>query len=328
MAIAPNGEAYGLTVTNTWNQATMSYDSTNLTDNLVFKLTSSGALDLSFGTNGVFEFGTDNTDTPFSIAFTSTGKVLVAGNNQPENRFYVTLPFDGYGQTNKGYVAFLTSSGAFDPNVPNGFTSFDILQDSATFFERIIERSPNEFLACGFVTDFVGGNFKNKSLIVSINTQGQLNPSFNGNGTMIFDHGITGSSGWNGKLANFTDIDLAANNKIILTGFRNPIGGNTKESIYLLRLNYAPLSNLALEELTEDAAFTAYPNPITNNHFAINSDEAASIQLVSLDGRILYEGEISEGVSQITVDFNYKGMAILKLETKNGKVGIAKMLFQ
>jgi uncharacterized delta-60 repeat protein len=328
MAIAPNGEAYGLTVTNTWNQSTMSYDSTNLTDNLVFKLTSNGTLDGSFGTNGVFEFGTDNTDNPFSIAFTSTGKVLVAGNNQPDNRFYVTIPFDGYGQTNKGYVAFLTASGAFDTNVPNGFSTFDLVQDSATFFERIIERSPNEFLACGFVTDFVGGNFKNKSLIVSINPQGQLNPSFNGNGTMIFDHGITGSSGWNGKLANFTDIDLAANNKIILTGYRNPIGGNTKESIYLLRLNYVPTSNLALEEFTEEADFTAYPNPVVNNHFVINSDEAATIQLVALDGRILYKSEVPEGISPITVDSDYKGLAILKLETKNGKVGTTKILFQ
>ena len=328
MAIGPNGEAYGLLITDTWDQATIAYDSTNFSDNTVFKVTPNGTLDPAFGTNGIFRFDTDVTDQPFSITVASSGKVIVAGYNMPEHYYYSPMYFNGYGEANVGLVAFLNPNGTLDTSIPNGFKTFDFQEDSATFFNKIIEKSPTEFLICGFTTDFVGGNFQNKGLIVSMTNQGQLNTTFNGNGYMIFDHGIVGSSGWNGKLANFEDVDITNDNKILLTGARNPIGGATKGSVYLLQLAFGPTSNLAVEEFSEEAAFSAYPNPVNNGHFVINSDEAATIQLVSMDGRILFESEISEGVSQITIDFDYKGMAILKLQTRDGKIGTHKLLFE
>lgn len=323
MAIGPNGEAYGLLRKSSWNSTTFSYDSANYTDNVIFKLNPNGTPDLTFGTNGVFSFGTDNTDEPASIMLTSTGKLLVAGYNMPVNNFYVY----SYGRANRGFVAFVNTTGSLDLSIPNGFSNFDFIQDSATFFNKIIEKSPNEFLICGFTTNYVTGNYQNKGLIVSMNAQGQLNTAFNGNGYMTFDHGTLGTSGWNGKLANFMDIDLSGN-KILLTGYRNPIGGATKGSIYILQLTYGPTSNLSVEELSAEAEFSTYPNPVANGHFLINSDEAAAIQLISLDGRVLYEGEVSEGVSQITSDSDYKGVAILKLQTKEGKVGTKKILFE
>ena len=328
MAIGPNGEAYGLLITDTWDQPTMTYDSTNFTDNAIFKLTPGGALDPAFGTGGVFSFGTDNTDKPFSIALTSMNKLVVAGYNMPVNSYYSPLDFGGYGQVNRGFVAFVTNTGSMDPGIPNGFTNFDFPEDSATFFNKIIEKSPNEFLICGYTTDFVGGNFQNKGLIVSMTNQGQLNTAFNGNGYMIFDHGIVGTSGWNGKLANFMDVDLTNDNKILLTGYRNPVGGATKGSIYLLQIAFGPTSNLAVEAFSEEPEFTAYPNPVSNNHFLVNLEEAATIQLVSLDGRMFHQGKISEGISQITLDWDYKGVAILKVHTKTGLVGTRKLLFE
>jgi uncharacterized delta-60 repeat protein len=87
MAIGPNGEVYGLLFQSSWNVATASYDSTNYSDNVVFKLTPSGALDPTFGTNGIFTFNTDVTDQPFSIALSSTGKLLVAGYNMSEHYY-------------------------------------------------------------------------------------------------------------------------------------------------------------------------------------------------------------------------------------------------
>ncbi|AEA45438.1 Delta-60 repeat-containing protein [Fluviicola taffensis] len=324
MAIGANGEAYGLLITDTWNQTAMSYDSANYTDNAVFKLTPTGTLDQSFGINGIFEFGTDNTDTPLSIVLASSGKLLVAGYNMPVNNYYVY----SYGRANRGFVAFVNANGTLDMSIPNGFSNFDFVQDSATFFNKIIEKSPNEFLICGFTTDYVSGNFQNKGLIVSMNAQGQLNTAFNGNGYMIFDHGMVGTSGWNGKLANFMDVDITTNNKILLTGYRNPTAGATKGSIYILQLTYGPTSNLAVEELSNEADFSAYPNPVSNGRFMVAMEQTASMQLVALDGRILYQGEVSEGISQITFDSDYKGVAILKVETKEGKVGTRKMLFE
>ena len=327
MAIGPNGEAYGLLITDTWDQTTISYDSTNFSDNTVFKLTPNGTLDLAFGTNGIFRFDTDVTDQPFSITVASSGKVLVAGYNMPEHYYYSPMYFNGYGEANGGFVAFLNPGGTLDMSIPNGFKTFDFQEDSATFFNKIIEKSPSEFLICGFTTDFTGGNFQNKGLIVSMTNQGQLNTAFNGNGYMIFDHGIVGTSGWNGKLANFMDVDLISN-KIILTGYRNPIGGATKGSIYILQLLYGPASNLAVEEFFGEQDFSAYPNPVTNKHFVVNIKEEAKLQLVGLDGRILYESEVFEGINQIAVDADYKGIAILKVETKEGKVGTKKLLFE
>lgn len=328
MAIGPNGEAYGLLITDTWDQAAIAYDSSNYSDVTMFKLTPNGTLDAAFGTNGVFRFDTDVTDEPFSLTVASTGKILVAGYNMSEHYYYSPMDFSGYGEVNVGLVAFVNPNGTLDMSIPNGFKTFDFLADSATFFNKIIEKSPNEFLICGFTTDYVNGNFQNKGLIVSMNAQGQLNTAFNGNGHMIFDHGIVGTSGWNGKLANFMDVDITNDNKILLTGYRNPIGGATKGSVYILQIAFGPTSNLAVEELSAEAEFSAYPNPITNNHFVINSDEAAAIQLVSLDGRILYEGEVSQGISQITMDSDYKGVAIMKLQTRDGKAGIRKLLFE
>ncbi len=328
MAIGPNGEAYGLLFSDTWNQTTTSYDSTNYSDNTVFKLTPNGTLDATFGTNGIFRFDTDVTDQPFSITVASTGKILVAGYNMPEHYYYSTMDFSGYGEANVGFVAFLNPNGTLDMGIPNGFKTFDFQEDSATFFNKIIERSPNEYLICGFTTDFVGGNFQNKGLIVSMNNQGQLNQSFNGNGYMIFDHGIVGTTGWNGKLANFMDVDVIGSNKILLTGYRNPIGGATKGSVYILQLTFGPGSNLGFEELSKEQEFSSYPNPVTNNRFMVDIEEAANLELISLDGRLLYQSEISQGISEIMVPSEYKGVAILKVQTKDGKVGTRKMLFE
>lgn len=326
MAIGPNGEAYGLLTTDTWSQTTMAYDSANYTDNAVYKLTPAGALDPSFGINGILEFDIDITDKPFSIALASSGKLLVAGYNMPVHNYYSTMPFSGYGQVNRGFVAFVTSSGTLDTSIPNGFATFDFQQDSVTFFNKIVEKSPNEFLICGFSTSYVSGNFQNKGLIASMNAQGQLNTAFNGTGYMIFDHGTLGTSGWNGKLANFMDIDFPASNKILLTGYRNPVGGATKGSIYLLQLTYGAASNLAVTEFSQ-AAFSVYPNPVSDNQFVISSEEAAAIELISIDGRVLYQREISTGISPVTLPGDFKGTAILRIQTTSGKTGIQKLIF-
>lgn len=328
MAVGNNGEIYGLLINYTWDPVTHTYDSANYCDNQVFKLNPNGTQDLSFGTNGILTINTDNTDKPFSIALTSTGKLLIAGYSQYDNSYYSPLDFGGYGQVNKGFVAFANTNGTLDTSIPNGFVTFDFLEDSATFFNKIIERSPNEYLICGYTTDFVGGNFQNKGLIVSINAQGQLNQSFNGNGYMIFDHGIVGTSGWNGKLANFMDVDVIGSNKILLTGWRNPVGGATKGSIYILQLTFGPGSNLGFEELSTETEFSSYPNPVTNNRFMIDIEETAAIELIALDGKILYQSQVSPGISEIFMQSEYKGVAILRVQTNDGKTGIRKLLFE
>ncbi len=328
MAISNSGEVYGLLINYSWDPVTHVYDSSNYCDNQVFKLNPNGVQDLSFGTNGILTINTDNTDKPASIALTSTGKLLIAGYNQYDNSYYSPLSFGGYGQINKGFVAFANTNGTLDTSIPNGFVTFDFLEDSATFFNKIIERSPNEYLICGFTTDFVGGNFQNKGLIVSMNAQGQLNQSFNGNGRMIFDHGIVGTSGWNGKLANFMDVDVIGSNKILLTGYRNPVAGGTKGSIYILQLTFGPSSNLGFEELSAEADFSSYPNPVTNNRFMIDIEEAAAIELIALDGKILYQTQVLPGISEVFVQSEYKGVAILKVQTNDGKTGTRKLLFE
>ena len=145
---------------------------------------------------------------------------------------------------------------------------------------------------------------------------------------MIFDHGIVGASGWNGKLANFMDVDVIGSNKILLTGYRNPVGGATKGSIYILQLTFGPSSNLGFEELSEKQEFSAYPNPVTNNHFMIDIEKAADIELISLDGRTLYQNKVSGGISEVVIQSEYKGVAILKVQTNDGKTGTRKLLFE
>nr|WP_294862205.1 T9SS type A sorting domain-containing protein [uncultured Fluviicola sp.] len=328
MAVGSNGEAYGLVSIDTWDQATTLYDSADYQDNAIFKINPNGTADLTFGTNGLFRFSTDVTDEPFSIALTSTGKLLVAGYNMSEHFVYSTMDFMGYGEANRGFVAFVNTTGSLDMSIPNGFVNYDFAEDTATFFNKIIEKGPNEYLICGFTTDYVGGNFQNKGLIVSIDAQGQLNTAFNGNGRMTFDHGMVGTSGWNGKLANFMDVNITNDNKILLTGYRNPIAANTKRSIYMLQLAYGPTSGLGVEELSGETEFSAYPNPVSNGRFMISIEETADIQLVGLDGRILYQSEIAAGISEISLDSGYKGIAILKVQTKEGKVGTRKLLFE
>src|SRR5699024_5481319 len=158
--------------------------------------------------------------------------------------------------------------------------------------------------------------------------QGQLNTAFSGNGRMTFDHGMVGTSGWNGKLANFMDVNITNDNKILLTGYRNPIAANTKRSIYMLQLAFGPTSGLGVEELSGETEFSAYPNPVSNGRFMISIEETADIRLVGLDGRILYQSEVSGGISEISLDSGYKGVAILKVQTKEGKVGTRKLLFE
>ncbi|MGV3609418.1 MAG: T9SS type A sorting domain-containing protein [Fluviicola sp.] len=328
LVVGPNGETYGLLSQTSWNVSAGVYDTADYSNSVVFKLTPNGSYDPTFGTNGIQTIDTDVTDTPFSLTLSSAGKIMVIGSSMPEHFWFSTMTQSGSGQVNKGFFALLNSNGTLDTSIPNGFKTFVFPQDLAATFTKIIERNANEFLITGYSTTLVNGNFQHKGLVVSVNNQGTLNTSFNGTGYMGFDHGQVGTSGWNGKLANFLDIDLTPDNGILLTGYRNPTAGATKGSIYILKLTFGPTSNLAVEEISREAVFSAYPNPVTNHHFMINSDEAAAIQLVSLDGRILYESEVSEGVSQITMDPDYKGVAILKLQTQDGKAGTRKVLFE
>ena len=328
LVVGPNGETYGLLNQTSWNVSAGAYDTADYSNSVVFKLTPNGSYDPAFANNGIKIIDTDVTDMPFALTRSSSGKIMVVGSSMPEHFWFSTMTQSGSGQVNKGFLALLNSDGSSDISIPNGFKTFVFPQDLAATFTKIIERNPNEFLITGYSTTLVNGNFQHKGLIASVNNLAILNTSFNGTGYFSFDHGQVGTSGWNGKLANFLDIDLTPDNGVLLTGYRNPNAGATKGSIYILKLAFGPASNLALEELAEEAEFSAYPNPVTTNHFVITSNEAAGIQLASLDGRVLFEGEIPEGVSTITIDSDYQGMAILKLQTKDGKAGTSKLLFE
>ncbi len=283
------GNIYGLT------QMSNFPDTSNLRDTRIFKLTPDGVLDVSYGTSGRRTIDIGNYEYPKACAVRSDGKLVVTGYIESK----LSDGSSGYGINDKGYVSILNTDGSNSSLTPQGFVMFEVAGENTTFIHSLLLTEDDKMLIGGRTIEKVSGNYIEKAFLAYLEEDVTSDLSFNGNGTMLFDYGQHSSIG---ALACFRDIDLTADGGILMTGYRNPISGNTRSSLFLLKLNgFAPQSTLELSTLSENTIESLfYPNPWqaqSRLDVTLNADTQLSLKLVDASGRFVHNFLDSEAFS-------------------------------
>ncbi len=176
-------------------------DETN-EDWIVWKLTSDGQPDASFGTNGAVTIDLGGMDEPQDMALMPDGKILVAGTSQQASQSDAPLAHTGF------WLARLTSDGVLDPTFGTG----GILQEEfsqPTFASRIALGSDGSILVAGPIIPAGATPTTTPKVVVSrITSDGATDLSF-------------GTNGWTttGGISTVLGLKVANDNSAILAGF-------------------------------------------------------------------------------------------------------------
>jgi hypothetical protein len=150
--------------------------------------------------------------------------------------------------------------------------------------------------------------------------QGQWRPDFNGTGYMVLDRGSVGTSGWQGKLCRFFDVDVLPNGTAYATGYRNPISGNTLRSLFLVKLNGMPMAGsvLGVEEGPAVAVPLVYPVP-TEGPITVEVEEASELLLFDARGLLVAAQRVPAGRTVIDAGGQAPGVYLLMVRTPAGR---------
>ena len=326
MQVSETGEIYSLYMRDTYNASQGGYDPTNHSDFGIFKLTNTGTLDSNFGQNGMVERDMEISEEPTSLLLTSSNKLIAVGIKMAMHRWFDQSNNALYGTTERGFAASFLTNGEIDLSIPNGYTTYHFPEDSATYINRIIEYSPNEYILTGkTVNRYNPGYYVRKGLVVSITQDLQLNLDFNGSGHMKFMHGVPSTSA-SQTVSDLFDIDLTADNGLLFTGERNPTEALGRKGIYLMKIKRNLNDGLSLEYNPSDFGVSIYPNPITNNQLTVEMEEGdAHLRIHTLDGKLLYQGNMVQGLNAISLNNDFRGMAIATITSGDGKVLTQKL---
>jgi len=251
-------------------------DTMNYADNYLLKLLPNGQFDPSFGNNGKTIVNLGNEERPACMALRQDGKLIVVGTVR-------TFHF-AFGIMDKGEIFILNQDGTLSNLLNNGGSIFTFPGDSATYFQTIKIAPNNEMLVGGNVTTKINGNYHQKSLLTLIKEDGSLDNNFNSSGYLIMDHGLHANIG---SLSCILDLHLLSNQKIICTGYRNPIAGNVKRSVYLLQLKNSGIDNINyVGNINLQDEIKLYPNPSSGQFFL--SQNAEQISVFNFEGKLIY----------------------------------------
>jgi uncharacterized delta-60 repeat protein len=223
----------------------------------IYRFDSLGVTDLSFGSNGFltvnFNTALNVADTPWALAIDDNDVIYVAGqtSNGIDNDFAITKVING---------ALVPSFGS------NGVAIFDF--GSGNDVATGIGFLPNGNIVVGG-RSFNGAN--NDFALLSIDTNGVLDPAFGNGGKIRADYG---------NVNNFSDaLAVTENGLILLAG-----GSNNSTDVALARF----LSNGTLDSSFGNGGFV-----LTN---CTGSESAADIALQK-DGKIILCGETGNGAN-------------------------------
>lgn len=157
-------------------------------DNLeafIARLNSDGSLDTSFGVTGTQVIPSLNPGIN-ALALQPDGKILVAGTDIFNNDVM---------------IARLTTSGSFDTSF-NGTGTQTISFASDSFAQAVVVQPSGKIVLAGRIGTY--------ALVIRLNTDGSLDPLFNGTGYTTIGFGGTDQA--------FNDVTLQSDGKIVLAG--------------------------------------------------------------------------------------------------------------
>lgn len=315
------GNTFGLILKYNYN----SEDTLNVSDTYIIKLNENGLLDSSFGTGGRKIFNSAAYEIPTSIAIRSDNKIVIAGHSQP---VYISDFNNGYGETNVGYIIILNSDGSDASNLPQGFLTYILPDDSTTFIHKVVLTPNDKMFISGRTITKIAGNYHEKAFIALLDENGIYVPSFNGVGFMKFDYGLHSTIG---SLACFFDLELLPDHKMLACGYRNPISFNTTKSLFLLKLKEINIGDPTFIEVNVDDEYVVFPNPavdyisITNNS---NSYSECIITVISINGQVMLTQKINNQRRILLNVMSFaKGVYFIKIQDEKETV-VKKIMIQ
>jgi uncharacterized delta-60 repeat protein len=243
------------------------YDSGANYDFAVVRYNTNGSLDTSFGTLGkvTTDFGSFH-DQANSVAIQSDGKIVLAGysNNNGGIDDFAAVRYNTNGSLD-------TSFGTMGKVI----TDFGSSRDTAN---SVAIQSDGKIVLAGYST--VGGNTYDFA-VVRYNTNGSLDTSFDSDGKVTTDFGVSQD------IAH--SVAIQSNGKIVVTGFNN-FGGTNTNDFAVVRYN----TNGSL-----DTSFGTLGKVTTD--FGSSNDVPTSLAIQS-DGKIVVAGSSSYNNS-VNTDF-------------------------
>lgn len=302
MALDANENIYAL-----FQQYSTPLDTLNYSDNYVLKLNANGTPNTAFGNAGKEVINVANDEVPSAIALRTDGKLVLVGSFRPSHA-------TGFGETDKGYVVVLNADGSMSTLLNSGYTFLKLPGDSATFIHSVTMTPNGDMLLGGQTMTKINGNYHQKAFLSLMKDDASFNTTFNTNGILMLDHGLHSNIG---SLADVLDTKLLSGNKLLCVGYRNPIQGNVKKSVYLLQLKNV---NVGMpSSLNEEYALwndvVVYPNP-SYGKVTVLGAQMNQMTLFNILGEKMMEVKKS---NEMDLHSFPKGLYYLFVEFKEGK---------
>jgi uncharacterized delta-60 repeat protein len=213
----------------------------------VVRLTTTGALDTSFSSDGIhaFDLGASNRDKLKAMALQSNGKIVVGGFNDTKDWGLARLNTDG---------SMDTSFGGGD-----GITITDFGGDGDKAFDLVIESDGKIVM--------VGESNAGSSLdfaIARYTTAGALDTSFSGDGKVLVDIEKTNGGGGDGYDDAALGAAIAANGNIIVGGYTSGGGDADWATAMIVSSSTTPAITMA--------AFGKFKKDDANSTIATHED--------------------------------------------------------
>ncbi len=275
-------------------------DPQNNTNFALVRLTSDGAIDTSFSSDGIKIIDVGEVDSLSSI-ITYNSSIVVAGYKIASNISQLCL-------------FKLADNGELDASFANaGILTSNLGILNNQFYLSQCKVINDKIYASGIQNNGANDDF----LFISVNPDGTFNTSFNQVGFFTYDFAE------DNDLAFAFDVDN--NGKIILAG-QSRLDGDRNYA--LIKLNTTILSNQGFS----NNRFSVYPNPFTESIFIESRDlcfENSDVEIFDANGRLLYKSEWRENsVFSIPMIPNLtKGNYVLKIRSKS-KTEVVKIVKQ
>lgn len=182
--------------------------------------------------------------------------------------------------------------------------------DGANYSNEIVLQADGKAILAGYTILYDEINMA----MVRFDTDGNLDPAFDGDGMVSFDN--------KGREDYSYSIALQADDKIILAGYSYGGGGSEFEVARFLNDDTAGIESL------QNLEFRLYPNPANEQITVELSDVSSTYQLEIFDvlGKKVYASEIQK-TGNIDVSALAQGTYLLKLNSEN-KTNVVRFVKQ
>ena len=232
-------------------------------DFAVARLTTSGALDTAFSSDGkqTIDFGSTG-DFGYGVAVDSLNRIIVAGSSN-----------QGGSTGNDFAVARLTTSGGLDTTFSADGKQTVNFNNASDTGQAVDVDSLDRIVVAGY--SFQGGSSGNDFAVARLTTSGALDAAFSGDGKQIFDFGSTSEIG--------QSVAVDSLDRVVVAGYSNQ--GSTSNDFAVARLT----ASGAL-----DTAFSADGKQTID--FGSSTDVGYGVVVDSLN-RIVVAGYSNQGSS-------------------------------